>query len=121
MRLGDFNYRLRLEVQFTKRELELLMLMSKNHYDSECRAASYSKHVMGSEGFLMSAVMSGRQQLWTFAEFDLSAKILEQKHLPPYVDSLAVAQELTTRMNQAMSALSEEFTRLNKKGDNAKG
>ena len=78
----SFTYTPRLVTTFTKKEVEIMMLCSKHHYDVVCRMAS-SQLVQGKIGFLRGIKNTldncGEEHEVTldFRELDTLAKILE--------------------------------------------
>jgi hypothetical protein len=125
MKLGEFRYRVELEVSFTLEEAKALCALAVLHYDATCRAAGCSiGDVVNAErhlknGFLAQLTMFPPRSLtatWKFHEFDLTAKILEQLSWTVSTNhgQWQVLEPLTTQILAAMTAISKEYDRLHK-------
>jgi hypothetical protein len=113
MKLGEFDYKISRQVEFTKKELDLLLRMARGHYDFICQDAASVANAPGRKnGFLTVATLFKGQHFWTFDKFDITAKILEQRHLPPYVKDLKLTTSLFMKMMEAMDSINDEYTLL---------
>jgi hypothetical protein len=82
--LIEFNYEVRAQVTFTRKEYEFLIASAKTHYDGTCKAAGLAIGEQGAQenGFLAQLRLFPTDKAftrvtWPFSRFDLCMKILE--------------------------------------------
>lgn len=119
--MTKFVYKVLAEVQFTREELEILLVLSKHHYDGHCRSVSeVGGFLYGiKNGFKFAPEIPHHLK---FREIDTLCKILEMSDTLSPIQSLLemnkpqllkVAAALATRLHQMLRDINAETARLN--------
>jgi hypothetical protein len=119
-----FAYTVEAEVTFTKEEYLLLIELAKMHYDYTCQNAGlkggeyHPKRCSESRenGFLVQLEMfpttpEYTTTVWPFRNFDITMKILEQRHMMSY-SSTEILNRIFVEISKIMHQIQDEHMAL---------
>lgn len=125
----EFEYKVLSRVRFTKAEYTLLITLAQGHYDSTCLAAGLGigEQVRGHTGLrngfiaqlkLFPTTPQYSDVTWSWSEFDLTMKVLEQRTYLKKPIERATADGLARIVSSVMNGMNVEYRQLLKRGKN---